>query len=322
MSNLSSPEGRRSSRGEEHSAKSHATSPHHLVLGASDLDATAAFFGALGFERASGSDVTAPTMPDAAAALYGLTNQVRQVVLVATGHARGGIRLIGTGPAKPSTDPFRLGFHAIDIYTTDIDRSVSAAVEAGGRLIGGPATFDTGAAELTGAMVHGPDGVPVVFLQNAHRYPSALDGDQNRLNSEVHSLVWAVADIKLSSAFWTESGGLLARGPFDFADPGASSFMGLPGPARMAMSVLADESSQPPRLELLEFIEDRREQVAGRTLMAGQAWPVFVTRDLRATIASMSAVDWGSPVEPDGAGWACTGLAPGGVVIELRESHA
>jgi catechol 2,3-dioxygenase-like lactoylglutathione lyase family enzyme len=119
----------------------------HVVVGASDLEATVAFFVALGLAEQGRAKVPA----DVAAELHGVDGETEEVVLaVAAGSGSGGVRVVSTPLAQADRGDFFRGGHAIDFYTTDMARSVVVAQETGAE-VGPVADYEFGPVHLTQA---------------------------------------------------------------------------------------------------------------------------------------------------------------------------
>jgi catechol 2,3-dioxygenase-like lactoylglutathione lyase family enzyme len=287
----------------------------HVVVGASSIQATIDFFGALGFVVLD----RRPLAAESAAALYGVDGTVDEVLLGVPGAAGAGVRVVSTPLPKAARDDFFRGGHAIDLYTTDIHRSVAIAKDTGAT-VGSVADFAFGPVQLTQAMAVGPDGVDVVFVGINHRLPSVLDSAPDLLHSEVHSVVASVDDLATETAFWTETVGLDLRSQFPIDVEAVSEFMMLPRHAPMKMSVMCGPDAAPPRFELLTFDDAPGRLSPSRPLTAGSVIPVFRTADFDATVARLvgGGASAGAVVGEPGA--RAVGLtSPGGVDLELRE---
>ena len=292
----------------------------HAVLGASDLDATAAFLGALGFAAGPIRDLPV----DVGTALYGLDRPSRELTMTAAGRAVGAVRVVHTEIAAPAPDPYRRGGHALDLYTTDIERSGEVS-RAAGAAVGPLADYDFGPVHLRQSQATGPDGIPVVFVEIAHRLPSALDEQPDLLHSELHSVVWAVDDIEAATGFWTDVVGLELRSRFPITEPAVPAFMGLPRPTPLVMAVLTGPGAAAPRMELLAYEGEPGRYVPVAPLVPGATIPVVTTTDFDATVDRLVAA--GSAPRPvvavpaaDGADQrACVVVGPVGTGLELRE---
>lgn len=290
--------------------------PDLVVVGASDVEATTAFFVALGMEERHRIPLTA----EVSSALFGLEGPSQEVVLGTPGATGGGVLVIGTSVPQADRDDFFRGGHAIDYYTTDIHRSVAVAQEAGAK-VGPVADYTFGPVQLTQAMAIGPDGLPIVFVGIDHRLPSVLDQDASRLHSEVHSVVASVDDIAAETAFWTEVAGFELKSQFPIDLPAVSEFMMLPRHAPVKMSVMTGPGAQPPRFELLAYDDADGRLVPSRPLSAGAIVPVFAVAPFDDFLARATAA--GATVE---AGAVVTGArivplrSPGGVDVLVRDA--
>lgn len=293
------------------------SSPSHVAVGCTDLDATTRFLQTFGFE----ADGDAVLPPEVTAALYGADGPLPQRWLAVPGAERGRIRLVQTASPPAGAGPFDQGAHAIDLYTTDIARSVAQAREAGGRA-GPVGSYRAGPLQVHEVKTHGPDGLPLVFIQVDRRRPSVLDAAPDRLHSEVHSIVWTVdeADMEAALAFWRDTAGLSVLLDAALADPQIAMFMELPrDDVTVRLALLADADVSPARLELLTFPEDRGAP-SPTALLAGSFLPGFTVDDLGAAMASLPGASFGEVVALPGGGRAARGVAPGGVAFELLGS--
>lgn len=213
--------------------------PFEVVVGTTDPAATAAFFGAMGFEEVAPGSLRVP------------------------GAASGGIALErAEEPGEPPV-PFSLGPSAIDVYTRSIDEA-SELLAATGASLGKIGELNLGPLNLRQRRVLGPDHLPVVLVETESRRSSILDRDPDRLCSEVHSVVWGVADLDAERQ-WFVARNCAASPAFGFEAPGVSDLLDLPRspvPARMCM--ISDDYVGPIRLELMEFPEDPGRRRPGR----------------------------------------------------------
>lgn len=248
--------------------------PDHAVVGVSDPAASTALLVGLGFVVLDERRLAR----EAAEALYGLGHlpAVREVALAVPGSATGGVRLVGPLPVRPGRDddPYRRGGHALDLYSTDLDASLTTS-GALGAATGPLADYDFGPVHLRQGMATGPDDLPLVFVEIAHRLPSVLDRRPDRLHSELHSVVWAVDDIDAATTVWTDVVGLELRSRFPITEPAVSAFMGLPRPTALTMSVLTGPGAAAPRVELLAYDGEPGEHLPARPLQAGGTAPVL-----------------------------------------------
>jgi catechol 2,3-dioxygenase-like lactoylglutathione lyase family enzyme len=292
----------------------------HAVVGASDLEAAAAFYGAFGFDVLRRGEVAA----DAASALYGLTEPTKEIVLGVPGATGGMIRLVATPLARPTHDAFSRGGHALDLYTTDIEASVALA-KAQGAVVGPVADYTFGPVHLTQAQAMAPDEVPLVFVGIDHRLPSVLDAQPDRLHSDLHSLVASVDGIDAETAFWTDAVQLDMQSAFPIDVPAVSDFMMLPRHVPVRMSVLRGPAAAPPRFELLEFQGAEGPYHPGRPLVPGSIAAGLRVANLSAVLDRL--VSAGAEAGPmtiapalmgDGNEPAAYVRSPGGVDIEIR----
>jgi hypothetical protein len=281
----------------------------------------ATFLERLGFEVTAEGRLPAT----AARALYGLDAEAAEVELRMPGAARGWIRVVATPHPAAEHQVFARGPHAIDLYTTDMKRSLELAAAAGARCRPA-ATYKVGPLELTEAKTIGPDGFAVVFIQVARRRPSLLDREPDRLHSEVHSLVFTVDSVTEALPFWKERAGLSAFLDATIVEPAVCSFMGLPRndvPLRLAM--LADGESRPARLELLEFPQDAGPSLPTWPLRAGLHAAGFGVTSIEEARRALPGASFGEVAEVDtpvhSRTRAVAAVAPGGVRFELWEAH-
>ena len=290
----------------------------HAVLASADLESAAAFVRALGFDELARHELDSAT----AGTLYGIPQATTEVVLGVAGAATGQVRVVATPLPGPAPDPYPRGGHALDLYTTDIERSLRVAEEAGAE-VGPLADYTFGPVHLRQGQATGPDHVPWVFVEIGHRLPSILDERPDLLHSELHSAVWSVDDLDAATAWWTEVVGLELRNRFPITEPAVSHFMGLPRVTPLAMSVLTGPGAGAPRFELLAFDGEPGPFVAPLPLVAGATLPVLVADDLEITLARLVAggAEAGETVvvpAPGGEQRAVVVSGPHGLGLELR----
>jgi len=203
----------------------------HVLLGATDPAATRVFFSAFGFVD---DDLNPGSM------VRGLGHRTELVIT----EADAGRRLVD----------YDLGPRGLDLYTTDLDRSLDIAADAGAD-VGPIGVVEIGPMLMRQATVWGPDGIPLVLIENSSRRASLLDDYPDELHSEVHSLVWAVADRDAESAWWLEHGTTKGM-DLAFDHPAVAEFMRLPDQVELQMVMLANEANDPIRFEVLEFTGD------------------------------------------------------------------
>ena len=153
-------------------------SPNEVVIGATDLRPMVEAWSAVGFERVAGGPIPA----ELANALYGLDCASAEIVLQMPGADSGRVRCVRTPHAHPGAGPFDRGPHAVDIYTTDMDRSIDTVGRAGANIAFGRLDYEFGPVHLVEGKTLFPDGLVVVFIDITRRRPSLLDADGTRLH--------------------------------------------------------------------------------------------------------------------------------------------
>ncbi len=270
----------------------------HVVVGALDVVRTTAFLRTLG--------------------LVDLGASTEAGVFVGVPGHHGAVR-VQAAPEGPSTrPPYITGGQALDLYTRDLTRSLEV-VDAAGLERGPAVTYAFGPMTLGQVQVQGPDGLPIVLVEIAHRLPSVLDQDDGRLHSQLHSVVWSVEDLDAATQFFGGPAGLEVRATFPLDAPEVSRFMQLPRRTPLQMSVLANRAARPPRFELLAYDAavvppEERGRCPGHPLTAGAILPVFVTPDLDSAEALLPGRR-----AADALGARLDATAPGGVDVEVRE---
>jgi len=205
-------------------------SASHIVIGATAPAATRAFFQAFGFVD---DDVRQDSL------IRGLGHRTELVIVEAD--------------ASERLVDYDLGPRGLDLYTSDMDRSLEVAASAGAD-VGPVGVVEIGPMVMKQVTVWGPDAIPLVLIENSSRRASLLDDRPDELHSEVHSLVWAVAS-RDAEAEWFESQGCIRGMDLSFSNPAVSSFMRLPDElVELSMVMLANEANDPIRFELLEFV--------------------------------------------------------------------
>lgn len=289
--------------------------PTHAVVGTADVVRSLAFLEAFGFEAAARRRVPALV----ARALYGLDADTEEVDVTAGGLARGAIRLVRTPHGAGPHGVLEAGPHAIDVYSRNADASATVGAAAGGDC--GPiGRYRLGPLSVAELEVIGPDHLALVVIDVDRRRPCLLDLNPERLHSEVHAVVWTVADVSASLPFWQERAGFALWIDTTVREPEIAKFMRLPRPdMALRLAVLAGPDGGAPRFELVGFPDDAvamRPQHAA--LEAGLHALGCDTADIEATVGGLPEVSWGSIVDLDDGGRAVAGRAPGGVRIELR----
>jgi catechol 2,3-dioxygenase-like lactoylglutathione lyase family enzyme len=276
----------------------------HVVVGASDPDAMAGFFGNFGFAVTDRSLLSA-----GAADAYGLSEGAAVLDLSVPGAESGRVRLIGTDLAADDYSQYAPRVEALDLYTRDMAASLELIERLGLSTVGPAADFPFGPLRLQQVAVYGPDSVMLVLVDINHRLPSVLDDDSDqRLHSELHSVVCVVDDLDSATSYFTDAG-LELRATFPLAEPAVPAFMGLPRPSTMRMSVLGNAESAPPRFELLQFDDESAPPRPSLPLRPGALLPVFVA-DVDAAATSLR-----EPVWFDGA---VAGVTAQGVPVQVQ----
>ena len=290
----------------------------HAIVGVSDLEASKSFFEAFGFAEQDRRSLD----PSVAQSLYGI-DTADELVMGVPGAETGQLRLISTPLPTPDRGHFHRGGHALDIYTTDIHRSVGIA-EENGYVVGPVADYTFGPVHLQQAQTMGPDDVPLVFVGIDRRLPSVLETAPERLHSELHSIVGCIDDIDAETAFWTDVVGLDLKSQFPIDVPAVSEFMMLPRHAPIKMSVLSGPAVNPPRFELLAFNDADGKSIAGRPLAPGCLVVGLRVDDVSAALQALAArgADTYSLVEAVGINGqrehAAFATTPGGLDLEIR----
>lgn len=293
-------------------------SPDHVVLGTSDLDAQVAWWTALGFVATTRTDIDA----GAAHALYGTTGTSGEVVMRVPGAPIGSVRLVQTAEPKPLVGHWDRGPHAIDLYTTNMDRSLEIARAAGAR-VAGRMVYDFGPMRLEEGKSVGPDGTIVVFISNSKRRPSVLDHDPSRIHSEVHSIVNIVASVDAARTSWVDGGGLTLLGDAVIDSPGLADLMELPKVVPARMGLFCDAEVNPIRFEALEFIglpKGAGTDIVQWPLRPGLPMACFVVDALEQIIATLTdaGFSFGTTAALGDGRLATTGADPSGLRFELR----
>jgi len=290
-------------------------SPSYAIVGATDPAKTVRFLAHFGFESAAEKAVSR----SAATALYGLEEATTEIILRCPGAENGWIQVVETPYPARRTDAYDARPVAIDLYTRDISKSLDIARRAGadaGELV----EYSLGPLKIKEVEVVGPDHLVIVFIQVNKLRPSVLDHAPDKLHSEVHSIVLAVQDAEAALPFWTRAAGLSTLIDSKIEGPIISRLMSMPRPEVPVRFVLmCDEESRPARLELLDFFEDPGHQQPTWPLTAGLYAPGFTVEDLDQVLRHLKEAEFGA-ITAVGSGRAITGVAPGQVRFELRES--
>ena len=300
-------------------------SPSHAVVGCSSLGASVEFLRLFGF-----GEPTTSTLPaEAARALYGLESSTEEAILKVPGASLGYVRLAGTPNPKRSFDNLDNRPFAIDLFTTDLDRSLALAGQNG--FHSSPvATHQFGPISIREVEIKGPDDLIVTLLESAARRPTILDSEPDRLHSEIHALVWSVKEIDKLLPFWIEQVGLETLTDAVFDSPEMGAVLGVPDRRIKArLAVFADSEAQPIRLELIEFLGEPAADHPNFPLAAGLYAPAFeLAFEVPFEVDSLEAVceqlegaelsdiiELDTPIHPRAR--AVTGVAPGGLRFEI-----
>lgn len=295
-------------------------SPIDVVVGASDMEAVAEFLILFGFEKGP----SAPLPADAAAALYGIDGPVEELVMAVPGAPRGRVRLVSTPNPARSYAPFDARPFAIDLFTTDMDRSVALAT--GGGYHASPITdHHFGPVTIREVEITGPDRLVVTLLEpSAGRRPCVLDDDPARLHSEVHAFVWSDTNLDEHIGYWTDRG-LQTLMDVVMETPGLGALVGAPDEdVKLRLTVFADEpDARPIRVEFVEFVGKPSTPQPTLPLAAGLLAPAFEFDDLDAAIPGLAPAEVGTIVAVNTAVHpkmrAATAVTPGGHRFEVWE---
>lgn len=292
-------------------------SPQDVVVGSSDLDATAAFLAVFGFES-----IGAGTLPsEAARALYRLEGATEERLLAAPGTDLGRVRCVATPNPPRRHAPFDARPFAIDLFCTDIEESVRLATAAGHHA--SPITDHRfGPVLIREVEITGPDAVVVTLLQpSAGRRSSILDHEPERLHSEVHAFVWSSTGLDDRLEYWKQRGlALLTDAVLD--TPGMGALVGVPDEdVRMRLTVLADDEGRPIRLEYVDFLGKPGSAGPSLPLAAGLHAPAFTVASLDEAVAALAPAEVGEIIAVDTAlhpsARATSAVTPGGERFEL-----
>lgn len=299
--------------------------PIGVAAGVHDLGAAVGFFTQMGYEEGGRG-----TLDRAAAqALYGVSDPVPWVEVGSPETARGQIRLLAapaTVPAGPPAAPVSLGLYAVDVYATDMTRTLSDAQAAGAEVVG-RAEYDLGATTMEEGAVVVPGGLRIVFIAMSRRRPSVLDRDPSRSISEPYSAVCVVQDAGAAQAFLEGGFGLRLLHETRIDDEKLAELMGLDAErAAVHMVLMANQDQDPLRVEILQFLSPPLSPAPPATgLVPGYAALLFSVEDLQAAAARFDALGCtrlGGPVSAPSIHLGATleGLAftgPQGIRFEL-----
>jgi catechol 2,3-dioxygenase-like lactoylglutathione lyase family enzyme len=292
-------------------------SPDHAVIGVSDPDQSVDFLHLLGFEEVSSGELPR----EAAAALYGLEEAVRETVLRVPGARRGYLRLVATPNPTRQVAPLDNRAFAIDLFSTDITKSLEVVGDGG--FHGSPiATHQFGPISIKEVEVTGPDDIVVTLLESDARRPTILDREPDRLHSEVHAWVWSVKRIDGLLPFWLERAAQEKLTDAVLETPGLGAVLGVPErEIKARLVVLGDVDANPIRLEMIEFLGEPAVDHPSFPLAAGLHAPAFRVEDLDSACRSLEGAQLGQIVALDTPlhrrARAVTGVAPGNLRFEL-----
>ncbi|HEY8533119.1 MAG TPA: FAD-dependent oxidoreductase [Micromonospora sp.] len=231
---------------------------HEVVVASADVAAAVQFHRqAFGFEVLAGS-----------------VDSADGVLLGVPGSPSGRLRLVPAS-AAPTTPPnvWDPGPRLLGIYSRDLDATVEAIAAAGGAPRT-PVTYAYGGGSLSELVARGADGVWWTIpkaVAGAHRPSPALEGDAQRLHSELHTVVLVVDSQEHDAAvqFFTSAG---MRAIFDGTMAGAEfeELVGMPPGAQLRLAFLVGPDAAPARLEIMSF--------TGVPVTPRTAEPVGITR--------------------------------------------
>ncbi len=221
-----------------------------VIIGATDLAATVEFLALFELSPLDEVDIAG----DEAEHVFvgGLADGpcIRLAAPAARDHAT--VLIVPTRLGGGTATGWQHGPRALDLYTSDLDRSMGLAAERGfaaspeALLQGGPMT-------MRQRLFTGPDQLPVVLVESTHRRSSVCDLPDPPLHSEPHSVVWCVGDHVAEVERWTAAGWTTGA-TINFSEPSVSDELSLPErPTPITMTMLSDESVAPVRMELLTF---------------------------------------------------------------------
>jgi catechol 2,3-dioxygenase-like lactoylglutathione lyase family enzyme len=261
-------------------------SPTHVVIGATDLDASIDWWAGLGFGVTTENTLDA----DVADRLFGLAGQVEQVELRVDEAPGGAIWLVQTARSHRARLPLERGPLAVGVYTTDMEASLALATDLGALPGGGiEHNFDYHGSEERSVV--GPDGSTMVFIAAVDRQPSVLDIHPEWLHSEIHSIVSVVPSVDTSNRFWSEQLGLIIASDSDsdleFARENATASHHV---VRARRTSLCDEFINPIRYEFIGYsgtAHDAVGQVSTWPLPSALPLGCFAVTDVAASAAHM-----------------------------------
>jgi hypothetical protein len=306
------------------------THPTTAVVGGTDLGRAAAFFGAMGALPYSAPDLSAC----AAGALYGLDRPLRQIVLRTPGSATT-VRLVETPNAAPPFRALDTGAYGLDIFTRDLDVTMSGVRATGGHNItplvpyGPERTIQPDAPDFLNQEVlfQGPDEITVYITDttvSTNEWPTILHTEPRQINSEIVMLCWVVPDNDVERAFWENEAQLVVVGDGYPDNDAMVKLMYHPRPTPLRCVNLSDAASG-TKMELMSYPEEETTQRPEWPLVGGFHGAHFEVADLDNTMTALPSASFGEVVVADdgeGERRAVTGVSPGGVRFELWETNA
>lgn len=288
-----------------------------VVIGVADLDGATEFLALFGLVESARRSVGS----DEASAVFGLEQVSGDAVRLASPLApdRATVLLVPTDVSAPPRSGWQLGPRALDLYTTDLDRSTAAARNAGWT-VSPEAALSGGPMRMRQAMVHGPDAIEVVLVESTHRRSSVCDLPAAPQHSEPHSVVWAVAAHAAELDRWVAAGWTPAS-TISFSEASVSDELSLPErPTPITMSMVADPAVQPIRLELMTFDEHQDPLPDGPPPLSTGLFGIGVAvESITATVAAWADGASFGPVVSTAEGRTSGGFTAGGVRLILTE---
>lgn len=189
--------------------------------------------------------------------LAGSASAAEGVLLGVPGAQSGRLRLVPAASTPTSTQPpaaWDPGPRLLGIYSRDLAASV-ASISAAGGAPRNPVTYPYRTASLSELVALGADGIWWTIPQavaGSHRPSPALEGDPQRLHSELHSVVLVVEDHDAAVQFFTQAGmGVLFDGTMSGAQ--FEELVGMPQGAQLRLAFLIGPDEAPARLEIMSF---------------------------------------------------------------------
>lgn len=176
---------------------------YHVNSNCTELERSARFYEALGLRRVTRTVPLRPQPGDA----FGLDEVAWDAWILQSDDGLDGLSLdlLEWTTPSPTGAPTDLdgepGYNRLVLEVSDLDATVTAAVERGGSVVGGPIAVDAGGATMRIAMLRDPDGVPVQLVEGA----------SNRI---LHVVV-NCPDIDESLAYYRDVLGLGPMGPVE-----------------------------------------------------------------------------------------------------------